>query len=37
VLDDPEGQSLETVRRLRDELDAKVRRLVDELTPESNA
>jgi arsenate reductase (thioredoxin) len=37
VLDDPEGQSLETVRRLRDELDAKVRRLVDELTPESSA
>jgi arsenate reductase (thioredoxin) len=37
VLDDPEGQSLETVRRIRDELDAKVRRLVDELTPESDA
>jgi arsenate reductase (thioredoxin) len=37
VLDDPESQSLETVRRIRDELDAKVRRLVDELTPESNA
>ena len=37
VLDDPEGQSLEIVRRIRDELDAKVRQLVDELTPESDA
>jgi arsenate reductase (thioredoxin) len=37
VLDDPEGQNLEIVRRIRDELDAKVRRLVDELTPESDA
>jgi arsenate reductase (thioredoxin) len=31
VLDDPEGQSLETVRRIRDELDGKVRELVGEL------
>jgi arsenate reductase len=37
VLDDPEGQDVETVRRIRDELDAKVQRLVDELTPESDA
>jgi arsenate reductase len=37
VLDDPEGQSLDTVRRIRDELDAKVRRLIDELTPENDA
>jgi arsenate reductase (thioredoxin) len=34
VLDDPEGQSLDTVRRIRDELDDKVRRLVHELLPE---
>jgi arsenate reductase (thioredoxin) len=31
VLDDPAGQDLETVRRIRDEIDDKVRRLVDEL------
>ena len=30
-LDDPAGQDLETVRRIRDEVDAHVRRLVDEL------
>jgi arsenate reductase (thioredoxin) len=35
VLDDPAGQDLETVRRIRDEIDDKVRRLVDEL--EANA
>ena len=33
----PQGQSLETVRRIRDELDAKVQALVDELTPEIDA
>jgi len=33
VLDDPEGQSLEIVRRIRNELDGKVRRLIDELFP----
>lgn len=31
VLDDPAGQDLETVRRIRDELDARVETLVDEL------
>jgi arsenate reductase (thioredoxin) len=36
ALDDPEGQSLETVRRIRDELDGRVRRLVDELVPGGN-
>jgi arsenate reductase len=35
VLDDPEGQSLETVRRIRDELDGKVQKLVGELLPEN--
>ena len=34
VLDDPAGRDLETVRRIRDEIDGKVRRLVDELLPE---
>jgi arsenate reductase (thioredoxin) len=37
VLDDPEGQSLETVRRIRDELDGKVQRLVDELLTPGDA
>ena len=31
VLDDPAGQDIETVRRIRDEIDARVRVLVDEL------
>jgi arsenate reductase (thioredoxin) len=30
-LDDPEGQDLETVRRIRDEVDARVRKLIGEL------
>ena len=30
-LDDPAGQDLETVRRIRDEIDARVRKLVAEL------
>jgi protein-tyrosine-phosphatase len=30
-LEDPAGQDLETVRRIRDEIDARVQRLVDEL------
>ena len=34
-LDDPAGQDLETVRRIRDEIDLHVRRLVAELVPES--
>jgi protein-tyrosine-phosphatase len=32
-LDDPEGQSLETVRRIRDELDERVTALIGELLP----
>jgi arsenate reductase (thioredoxin) len=36
VLDDPKGQNLETVRRIRDELDGRVRELIDELIPSSN-
>ena len=31
ALDDPAGQDLETVRRIRDEIDARVRKLIDEL------
>jgi arsenate reductase (thioredoxin) len=31
VLDDPAEQDLETVRRIRDEIDERVRRLVDDL------
>ena len=30
-LDDPAGQDLETVRRIRDEIDARVQRLISEL------
>jgi protein-tyrosine-phosphatase len=33
-LDDPAGQDLETVRRIRDEIDARVQLLVGELLPE---
>ncbi len=33
VLDDPEGQDLEAVRRIRDEVDFRVRRLIGELLP----
>jgi protein-tyrosine-phosphatase len=36
LLDDPAGQDLETVRRIRDEIDARVRRLLAELA-EPNA
>ena len=32
-LDDPAGQNLETVRRIRDEIDARVQSLVAELVP----
>jgi len=32
-LDDPADQDLETVRRIRDELDARVRKLIGELLP----
>jgi arsenate reductase len=31
VLDDPAGQDLETVRRIRDEIDERVQRLIGEL------
>ena len=31
VVDDPADQNIETVRRIRDEIDARVRRLLDEL------
>ena len=33
-LDDPDGQNLETVRQIRDDLDSRVQRLVDELLPD---
>jgi protein-tyrosine-phosphatase len=33
-LDDPAGQDLATVRRIRDEIDVRVQRLVAELLPE---
>jgi protein-tyrosine-phosphatase len=32
-LDDPAGQDLETVRKIRDEIDGRVQRLVGELLP----
>jgi arsenate reductase len=32
-LDDPAGQDLETVRRIRAEIDARVQKLVNELLP----
>ena len=32
-LDDPAGQDLETVRGIRDDLDARVLRLIAELLP----
>jgi arsenate reductase (thioredoxin) len=32
-LDDPAGQDITTVRRIRDELDAQIQRLVAELVP----
>ena len=31
TFDDPAGRALETVRRIRDEIDARVRKLIDEL------
>jgi arsenate reductase (thioredoxin) len=36
VLDDPAGQDIETVRRIRDELDAHVTTLIGELLPTDN-
>jgi len=35
-LDDPAGQDLETVRRIRDELDRRVQKLITELLPEGD-
>jgi protein-tyrosine-phosphatase len=35
-LDDPAGQEIETVRRIRDELDTRVRTLIGELLPSDN-
>jgi protein-tyrosine-phosphatase len=35
AVDDPAGQDLETVRRIRDEIDARVLVLVSELVPDS--
>ncbi len=37
VLDDPAGQDLQTVRRIRDEIDQRVTALVRELTAAVNA
>ena len=36
-LDDPAGQDLATVRRIRDELDTRVRELIAELLPDDTA
>jgi arsenate reductase len=36
VLDDPAGQDVETVRRIRDELDTRVETLISELLPSNN-
>lgn len=33
TLEDPDGKDVATVRRIRDEIDARVQRLVAELTP----
>jgi arsenate reductase (thioredoxin) len=33
ALDDPAGQPLEVVRRIRDEIDERVRALLEELVP----
>ena len=35
-LEDPAGKDLETVRRIRDDLDRRVRKLVAELLPETS-
>jgi protein-tyrosine-phosphatase len=35
--DDPAGQDLETVRRIRDEVDERVRKLIAELLPDGGA
>jgi arsenate reductase (thioredoxin) len=35
-LDDPDGKDLDTVRRIRDEIDRRVQHLIGELIPESS-
>jgi arsenate reductase len=35
-LDDPEGRDLETVRRIRDEIDERVQKLIGELLPDES-
>jgi arsenate reductase len=37
VLDDPAGQGIEAVRPIRDEIEKRVRALIDELLPEGAA
>ena len=37
VLDDPAGQGIDAVRRIRDEIEKRVRALIDELLPENAA
>jgi arsenate reductase (thioredoxin) len=36
VLEDPAGRDLETVRRIRDDLDARIQALVGELVPDDD-
>jgi arsenate reductase len=36
-LDDPEGKDLETVRRIRDEIDLRVQKLVSDLLSENGS
>jgi arsenate reductase (thioredoxin) len=36
-LDDPAGQDIGTVRRIRDEIDERVKRLIDEVLPPADA
>ena len=35
-LEDPAGKNIDTVRRIRDEIDAHLQRLVGALVPEDN-
>ena len=32
-LEDPKGRDLETIRRIRDQIDARVKKLIEELVP----
>jgi arsenate reductase len=36
-LDDPAGQPIEKVRQIRDDIDARIRQLLDELAPASTS